>query len=245
MFSDDLLERLPGDLFNQILYCLTNKEVIQRVYQVYDINIKLLFSYKYPKLYGKITELILKGIIPKKYKNCWEILYEDFEYIDYDIVLKILNGEYIKYSLEKFKLLISTLTFEVLYTCLLCSACTFQNGGLINIIIINKNMHNESTRNILQSPYTPMYFYLHWEIITNGMIDPRSITRDATGDILLIYAFLIKIVTSVDTSPDIKTFLSGVQKLYSEGVLSKELKSKPDEYYETTDYYFSIAKALK
>ena len=77
------------------------------------------------------------------------------------------------------------------------------------------------------------------------MIDPLSIARDATVGILLIYAFLIKIVTSVDISPDIKTFLSGVQKLYSEGVLSKELKSKPNEYYESTDYYFSIAKALK
>ena len=161
MSSNDLLERLPGDLFNQILYCLTNKEVIEKVYQVYDINIKLLFSYKYPKLYGKIKELISRGIIPKKYKNCWEILYEDFDYIDYDIALKILNGEYIKYSLEKFKLLISSATFEVLYICLLCTACTFQNGGLINIIIINKNIHDESTRNILQSPYTPMYFYLH------------------------------------------------------------------------------------
>ena len=43
----------------------------------------------------------------------------DIGKLDYTIISKILNGELVDYNLENKKLIISTVTYEILYVCFL------------------------------------------------------------------------------------------------------------------------------
>ena len=147
--ESNYLKLIPQELLNIILSFLDNEYVINKIIDVIDIECEQLFALKYDKLYVTIKKLFKEKKLPKKLENCWVTLYEDMDKLDYIIICKILNGEYVYYNLMDKLSFINSITYDIIYTSLISS---IKNFNLINLqCIVERHFY---------SPYTSMYIYL-------------------------------------------------------------------------------------
>ena len=112
----------------------------------------------------------------------------DIGKLDYTIISKILNGELVDYNLENKKLIISTVTYEILYVCFLESIISSKE--LYDKMHIIDNI-KQNIDEYFYSPYTPMYIYLL--SIKYDKIVKMLGSNNSDPDSILVIAPLIKI----------------------------------------------------
>ena len=153
------LNQIPKDIQNIIFSYVENISVINVLQDIIDINIESLFVYKYPKLYSTVKRLLNKKILSKKYENCFDMVYEAIDFLDYDKISQMLNGIYIAYNIEMYNIYIPGPICDILYTCFIYCLCNKINNNLM--ITSKKNMDSV----LPYCQYNSMHCYLTLEIL--------------------------------------------------------------------------------
>ena len=155
---DNYIKLLPEELTTQIVLYLDNDYVIDTFNNFIKLNIESLFRIKYNSLYTISKKLkILNNI-------SYTTLYKDMQNINYIIIENILNSQTIGiYNMENFDIedrlgILSPVTFDIIYTCLL-STIRIDDLHVLDI-------KNDICK-VFENPYTAMYIYLDLIMLKN------------------------------------------------------------------------------